>query len=235
MIPKTIWQIGMQEYEDLPSYIKMCAESWQDSNPSWTYRYMTNSDAYDFIKNNYGNEYARLYLKAKIPMCQADFWRYLVLHQHGGVYVDLDMLCMSPIEEWFNLDTDLSLFNSAPEEVNTWKTKTYDQWMIGAKKESLAMLAAINAVANKINLAEDGRVSYHDTGSLVFTEAINNSGVEFFINDAPPESIIHYTGSRLWSEGWEGKNTAMVYPWARDRHSDIKMFGNAYNSTDGVS
>lgn len=232
MIPKTLWQIGPYEYNELPSYIKMCTESWLDSNPLWTYRYMTNDDAYTFIKNNFNDRYAELYLKAKIPMCQADFWRYLVLYKFGGVYVDLDMLSMSPIEEWFNVDAELSLFKSFKDPSDPG-VETYDQWMIGASPESLAMLRVVEAVANEIELAEDGRVSYNETGSKVFTQAINQTGQDVFINNDPPDTVVHYSGSRLWSEGYEGSNTSVIYPWKNNKNIDIRMIHNAYNSTDG--
>lgn len=233
MIPKTIWQIGPYEYEELPSYIKICTESWIEQNPSWTYRYMTNDDAHIFIQDHFGKHYGDLYLKAHVPMCQADFWRYLVLYRFGGVYVDLDMLAMVPIEKWFNLDAEISVFASSLEDIIKWNAETYDQWMIGSTKHNQGMLSVIQSVANRIELAESGRVDYKDTGSLVFTKSIKESDAKVFVNDSPPDEIIHYTGSRLWSEGFEGSNISSIYPWVKSRNGDLRVLHNAYNSTDG--
>lgn len=32
---------------------------------------------------------------------KADLWRYLVVHLHGGLYIDSDMRAAKPIDQWF--------------------------------------------------------------------------------------------------------------------------------------
>ena len=194
---------------------------------------MTNRDAHLFIKNNFSQHYADLYLKAHVPYCQADFWRYLVLQKFGGVYVDLDILVMSPMENWLNLDADISLFKSHQSQVSTWNMETYDQWVIGATKENNGMLGVVQAVASRLELAEVGGVTYNDTGSAVFTKAIQDSGASVFINNGPPDNVIHYSGARLWSEGLAGQSMSHIYPWINKQSVDIKLNGDAYNSKDG--
>ncbi len=42
----------------------------------------------------------RFFYDLLIGAMKADWWRYLVLSQYGGVYTDLDSICMIPIRDW---------------------------------------------------------------------------------------------------------------------------------------
>merc|ERR1711939_86269 len=37
---------------------------------------------------------------SKVPVMQSDFWRYAILASEGGIYSDLDTVCLKPISQW---------------------------------------------------------------------------------------------------------------------------------------
>lgn len=48
----------------------------------------------------YYPEWLQLYDSLDVPVMRADMWRYLILHKYGGVYLDGDVDCKKPIDQW---------------------------------------------------------------------------------------------------------------------------------------
>ena len=103
MIPKIIWQTYESEYKDLPPLALECANSWQEKNPDWEYKYVSGKERAEFVLNNFGQEWFDIYNSYKTNISRADLWRYMCLYINGGLYADLDLLCKEPIKNFFNL------------------------------------------------------------------------------------------------------------------------------------
>ena len=43
-----------------------------------------------------------MYKSVPIPVMKADIWRLLVVYTFGGVYCDVDVMCVEPISYWLN-------------------------------------------------------------------------------------------------------------------------------------
>jgi mannosyltransferase OCH1-like enzyme len=106
MIPKIIWQTYESEYKDLPSLALECANSWQEKNPDWEYKYVSGKERAEFVLNNFGQEWFDIYNSYKANILRADLWRYMCLYVNGGVYSDLDILCKKSIESFFDLNNN---------------------------------------------------------------------------------------------------------------------------------
>jgi mannosyltransferase OCH1-like enzyme len=89
IIPKIIWQTHEYEYDNLPSIYKYTSSIWKEKSEGWEYRYVSAAERRLFIEQHFP-EYLYLYDYIKPGIYKADFWRYLVLYQFGGIYADLD-------------------------------------------------------------------------------------------------------------------------------------------------
>ena len=69
-------------------------------NPKYDHRYMNDTEAGDFIFNNFGYEYYNIFMSFPLGVMRADFWRYLILYKFGGVYADVDTICLEEISKW---------------------------------------------------------------------------------------------------------------------------------------
>lgn len=94
-IPKIIWQTHNYEFEDLPDHFKKTAQTWKNLNPGWDYRYVSHTEREKTIKKN---SIFWKYYHTQRPICQADMWRYLVTYEYGGVWADMDSICVKPID-----------------------------------------------------------------------------------------------------------------------------------------
>jgi hypothetical protein len=73
--------------------------TWLATNPGWQHWFWTLDDVRDLVARHYP-EYLTLYDSYTAPIFRADVMRYFVLHHYGGVYVDLDMEAVRPLNEW---------------------------------------------------------------------------------------------------------------------------------------
>ena len=101
-IPRVIYQC----YKDknIPPIVK---ERWLQLNPDFDYKNYDDKECYQFILEYYGKEYANFFKNIKDGRIRSDFWRVCILYQFGGVYADVDIEPLIPIDEIVNSDTTL--------------------------------------------------------------------------------------------------------------------------------
>ncbi|MCL4122517.1 UNVERIFIED_CONTAM: hypothetical protein GTU68_039599 [Idotea baltica] len=84
-IPKIIWQTNFTNQVSLPIYVNYLFN--RVIAPSYEYRFILDIDQY--IKDNYSYAFDA-YSKLTVGASKADLWRLLALHEHGGIYIDMD-------------------------------------------------------------------------------------------------------------------------------------------------
>ena len=96
-IPKNIHQVYFFITDkELPKKYVENQESWIKQNPDYHYTLWNATMIEQLIQDNYP-EVAELYHSYGHWIRRSDVARYLVLHQYGGVYVDIDLKCRKPI------------------------------------------------------------------------------------------------------------------------------------------
>lgn len=119
MIPKIIWQSHNYKYNDLPDVFFKNLKTWETINPSWEHKYINNYERDDFIKNNFSDLY-RIFKKIDNPVFQCDFWRYLVVYKYGGVYADMDSICIKPLDYMLKNYNDQDFIRLSDEVKPSW-------------------------------------------------------------------------------------------------------------------
>lgn len=86
--------------KDIPYslYRKKWIDSWKNKNPEWEYNLWTDKDNRNLIKEHYP-KYLKLYDSYKRSIQRADMSRLFYMHKFGGLYTDLDFICLKPMEE----------------------------------------------------------------------------------------------------------------------------------------
>ncbi|AAV50642.1 putative glycosyltransferase [Acanthamoeba castellanii mimivirus] len=103
MIPNIIHQIWIQGYESIPSELRKYHENCLKINYGFKNEFWDNDRIRNFLKNNFEPEYLELYDKYKIYAQKADFARYAILKIHGGIYLDMDMVCRKNLGDFLGL------------------------------------------------------------------------------------------------------------------------------------
>lgn len=112
-VPKIIHQIMFNfdtKYPiDTSTYVKRpIPEKWEESPIEWkhyhpTWRYILWDDlmARNLIKTHY-SFFLDTYDNYKYPIQRTDAARYFILHHYGGIYCDLDLVPIEPIDRYLN-------------------------------------------------------------------------------------------------------------------------------------
>lgn len=75
------------------------AMRWVELNPEFEYRFYNKDDRRELIQTQFDNNMLAAYEKITHGAFKADFWRYCILYQHGGVYADIDILTLAPLRQ----------------------------------------------------------------------------------------------------------------------------------------
>jgi hypothetical protein len=103
-IPRIVHQTA-KSLESLSSENEAIRHTWARMNPGWEVRFWDDAACWDFVRKEFP-EYVTAYARLPRNVERADFFRYLVVLRHGGVYADIDTECAQPLDDFIrNTDT----------------------------------------------------------------------------------------------------------------------------------
>lgn len=98
MIPRIIWQT--YKTPKPPNESLDCIKTWLDKNPNHDWYYFDDDRCERFIKDHFSDGFYEMYNSLPYGVMKSDAWRIAVVYIYGGVYADLDTVCLKPIDEW---------------------------------------------------------------------------------------------------------------------------------------
>ena len=105
-MPRTIWMLWLQGWDEAPGLVTACRRSWVEQNPGWDVRSLAASDV---------SHYPSMDRPAgKFMAARSDIARIHLLREHGGVWADATVFCVRPLDQWLpsTADADLLAFSS---------------------------------------------------------------------------------------------------------------------------
>lgn len=120
--PKIIHQIWTTK--KVPEKWRVLQQGCRDMNPGYEYMLWTHDEIDTFIKTNYP-WILETYNSYPYPMERLDAARYFILYHYGGVYIDMDMECITPFDRILrnvteaSSDVDVVLAATAPVGVTS--------------------------------------------------------------------------------------------------------------------
>ena len=76
--------------------------TWKELNPQYEYHFYDKDDRELFIKNNFSKKIYEAYIRIIPGAYKADLWRYCILYKYGGIYVDMDTICLNKLDKFLN-------------------------------------------------------------------------------------------------------------------------------------
>lgn len=98
-IPKRIFQIWVGPSSGMNKH-KRHIQSVKSMNPDCEYMFFEESDIETFFKTLYPDYYST-YQSLPILIQKLDFFRYVAIYHYGGIYLDLDIVALKPLDESF--------------------------------------------------------------------------------------------------------------------------------------
>lgn len=92
-ITKIIHQTWRDQNIPHDIYFEEWHRSWSEVHPDWKYIFWTDADNERLVRHHYP-EFLEAYLKIEQGVTKSDIARALYLHKFGGMYADMDFICL---------------------------------------------------------------------------------------------------------------------------------------------
>jgi len=102
MIPKIIYQTW--KTQNLPPNVSRLHKKMLKLNPDYEHIIYTDSQMNDYMSSNTDGDLKRMFFKLQNIVAKADVWRYTILLNEGGVYLDIDSQINKSLTELIKLD-----------------------------------------------------------------------------------------------------------------------------------
>eukprot|EP00435_Cladocopium_sp_Y103_P025791 s881_g6.t1 len=141
--PRIIWMFWAQgDDKGLGLFRRACIQSWVCNNPGWRVVLLSASSCFSFIATS---DLPEKWQSLRWDVL-SDAVRLALLARHGGVYVDVSVVCTKPLDDWLKLsssatDIDLEAFYY-PKFGRSDRTNTgefVENWFLASPKCSELM------------------------------------------------------------------------------------------------
>lgn len=113
--PGRIARIIYQTFKSrhVPASMHAAAKSWIDQNPDYEYRFFGDEDIFAYADSFNCSDFpfssddlSRAIRSVKPGAGKADLFRYLIIYDQGGAYMDIDTFCLSPLSTFVHPDDE---------------------------------------------------------------------------------------------------------------------------------
>ena len=147
-----IWMGG-----EIPKREEQYRKDFLKKYPQYENKLHYNSDLRNLIKKYY-SKYLPVYDSFQYDIERIDFFRYAMLHHFGGIYLDLDMIVLKPLDFWikknkivlgFEPKEHLINWKQIPEHYNKYKEENIigNAILISPKKGNIFWLKLMDYIA----------------------------------------------------------------------------------------
>jgi mannosyltransferase OCH1-like enzyme len=136
MIPKNIY--FTYKNNKIPEIV---FKRWEQLNEGFKTYFYDDLQCFNFIKENFGIDYANYFNEIKIGPYKADFWRLCIIYIKGGIYSDIDIVphkCIEPFIKDVDVCTCLAM-----------NKKSIFQAFIAAKPKNELIKCCLDSFYNK--------------------------------------------------------------------------------------
>ena len=181
--------------DEIPELFVTCSKKVKEwcINNKYDYILWNKSMCDIFVSENYP-EYEELYNNVRYKIMKVDIVRFLILHKHGGLYMDMD--CVPKLISVKENDFKIA-YKVAP------KRKHYEMEIIQSFKGNKLLLEFLDYVKtqieekNKIEIYKTwkARYVYHTTGPYSLNRFLKNKYVDKFIINEPKKNNLNLNGN----------------------------------------
>jgi mannosyltransferase OCH1-like enzyme len=191
-IPRIVHQTHSVGYDAMPGEYKEQCALVRATNPEYEYRFYAERDREAFLSSVYGadSEHVRAYrsIDAAYGPARADLFRYMLLYEHGGVYLDVKS-STAPLRDVIRADDEYLLSSWCEGECGkaNWESMVrtgvgeYQQWWIACAPRHPFLRAVIekclaNVAAYRFDASDEWTFGKRGvlklTGPIPYTQAI---------------------------------------------------------------
>lgn len=195
--PKKIWQtwnVGPLFFEERELNR---SRTWVSANPGFLYEILTDDNGLQYVETRYGpyglnrSDIVEMYRELSLIIIKADLLRYLVMYADGGVYTDIDVEALKPVDKFVPAQfderhVDLVIGVEIDEPSFAYhptlgaKCRSFCQWTFMTKPRVPVLLKLINNIINWLEDTAKTQNAPISNITLSFDEVILGTGPSAF-------------------------------------------------------
>lgn len=181
-IPKVIYQT-VKDKTNIPYKITECMNTLKKMNPEYSHKIYDNKDIIEYLKKKNDPEILSIYesINDEYGPAKADLFRYILMYDKGGVYLDAKSGCSKPLRDLIKKDDEFLLYYWDKENTSKRignKNGEIPQWYIITKPKHPFLKDVIKNVCQNIRNYDFNKDGYGKsmvlkiTGPDIFTNTI---------------------------------------------------------------
>jgi mannosyltransferase OCH1-like enzyme len=213
--PKKIWQTWKVDPLGFDRKDMAVAITWTTKNRGHRYEVLTDNNDLYYVETHYGpNGFNRpdiveMYQSLTARIIKADLLRYLVMYVEGGVYTDIDVEALKPIDRFIpdryderDIDMVIGVEIDQPEFKNHSilgkKSESFCQWTFMCKPRLPVMMKLVDNILAWLNeVSKRQNVPLSDI-TLDFDEVISGTGPSAFTTAVLAEMSVRNGQEVTW-------------------------------------
>lgn len=154
-------------YPILPPHWKESSDKWRQLHPTWEYQLWDEVSSRNLIRDKY-HWFLDIYDQYPHHIQRVDAAKYFILYEFGGLYVDLDIEPLVPIDKYFNSENEIFLAGSANVSFSLTNA------LIGSKRKSKFWKAVFDLMVETSCKSYFGKhlTVMNTTGPLMITKVM---------------------------------------------------------------
>jgi mannosyltransferase OCH1-like enzyme len=215
--PQKVWQTWKTDAAGLDPKDAVRVRTWTMKNPKHRYELLTDDNALSYVQHHYGPyginrpDIVHVFETLNAKIIKADLLRYLVMYIEGGVYADIDVECLKPIEHFIpnrydekdidmviGIETDMPDFKDHP--VLGQKSQSFCQWTFMGKARLPVMMRLIENIMAWLNGVSKKQNKPISQIELDFDEVLIGTGPSAFTSAVLAEMSAKTGNSVTWDQ-----------------------------------
>jgi len=195
--PRKLWQSWKHSPLSFEDNHRESARTWTERNPGHRYEVLTDDNDVQYIEEHYGptglsrQDIIDTYKSINARIVKADLLRYMIMYAEGGLYADIDVEALRPVDRFIpdryderDVDMVIGVEIDQPEfkdhPILGKKSQSFCQWTFMCKPGLPVMLRLIeNIMAWLKDVSERQGVPISDI-ELDFDEVLTGTGPSAF-------------------------------------------------------
>lgn len=165
MIPKIIHQIWLQGYDNIPEDLKQYHNKCMIINSDFQHIFWDESKIIKLLEDKFDQDHVYTFKSYNIPAQKADFARYAILYVYGGIYLDMDSMCIKNLSPFLKYQ----FFFTVTDDFLNKLYRRYQTGVIGSiPKHPLYKIL----LKNIFDRTDSSHIVTYSTGTRVFYDSV---------------------------------------------------------------
>lgn len=178
MIPKHIYKSGPLDEENLSVDLSDYYKEMIRLNPGFEFTYFNDKQCEEFIIKNFDGEVLKAYDSLIPTAYKADLFRFCLLYVNGGIWSDMTLKFLEPIDSFIDFDKDeLILVEGA--FFNEAQKKGVEICFIASKPKNDIFMKAIEKIIYNIKIGYYGTTSFCPTGPIMVRNLVDENNTKY--------------------------------------------------------